>query len=299
MSRTKKIPGAVFVLFASFLWGTTGTAQALAPTNATPIAVGAIRIIIGSVALFILLQWRGIRLKDYSWPIKPVILAALGMAVYNLFFFAGVSKTGVAVGTIVTIGSSPILAGLIGWIVYQEKTNSRWVISTILAIFGGSLLIIPKESISIDFNGILLALGAGASYAAISVFSKRLLGVAPPLAVTSIMTFLGAIFMLPLLFLVDLNWLKTPQGLGIAFHLGVITIAVAFTLYAYGLKTIPAPKAVTLTLAEPLTASTLGILFLGERLTTLSTLGVILLLFGLLIVSTENASTIPKEASNP
>ena len=170
---------------------------------------------------------------------------------------------------------------------------------TFLAVFGGALLILPKESISINITGILLALGAGASYAAISVFSKRLLGVAPPLTVTSIMTFFGAIFMLPLLFLVDLTWLKTPQGWGVALHLGVITIAVAFTLYAYGLKTISAPKAVTLPLAEPLTASTLGILFLGERLTTLSTLGVILLLFGLLIVSTENASTIPKEAPNP
>lgn len=125
MVQSKKIPGAVFVLFASFLWGTTGTAQALAPSNATPIAVGTMRIIIGSAALYILLQWRGIRLKDYKWPIMPLALAALGMAANNLFFFAGVSKTGVAVGTIVTIGSSPILAGLIGWIVYQETINSR------------------------------------------------------------------------------------------------------------------------------------------------------------------------------
>jgi DME family drug/metabolite transporter len=54
--KSKNIPGAIFILSASFLWGTTGTAQALAPTNATPIAIGAMRIIIGSVALFILLQ---------------------------------------------------------------------------------------------------------------------------------------------------------------------------------------------------------------------------------------------------
>jgi len=296
MTESKKIPGAIFVLCASFLWGTTGTTQALAPPTATPLAIGAIRMIVGSLALLILLRWQGIRLKNYNWDFMPLVFSALGMAAYNLFFFAGVSKTGVAVGTVVTIGSSPILAGLIAWIAYKKSVNVRWLVSTFLAVFGGTLLIMPGETLNIDAGGVFLAIGAGASYAAFSVFSKQLVKNAPPLAVISIVTFLGTLLLTPLIFFVDLDWLKTPQGWGVAVHLGVITTAAAYTLYAYGLKTLSASKAVTLTLAEPLTAGAFGLLLLGERLTTISTLGVILLVCGLLIVSTERAPVKPKEA---
>ncbi|MBE9525184.1 MAG: EamA family transporter [Chloroflexi bacterium] len=293
--KSKNIPGAVLILSASFLWGTTGTAQALAPTYATPIAIGTIRIIFGSFALLILLRWQGIRLKDYDWPIVPVALSAIGMAAYNLLFFAGVSKTGVAVGTIATIGSSPIIAGLFSWIVHKEALSSRWLISTILAIFGGTLLIIPKESLNIDVGGVLLAISAGASYAIFSIFSKRLVSNSPPLAAISIVTFLGAILLSPLLFFINLTWLNTFGGWGVALHLGIITTAIAYTLYAYGLKTISAAKALTISLAEPLTASVFGILLLGERLTTLSTLGVIFLLIGIFIMSTEKTRSLSKE----
>lgn len=46
--------GAAWVLAAAVLWGTTGTAQALAPTGASPLAVAAMRLAIGGAALFAL-----------------------------------------------------------------------------------------------------------------------------------------------------------------------------------------------------------------------------------------------------
>ncbi len=46
--------GAWMVLAAGVLWGTTGTAQAFAPAGATPLAIGAIRLLVGGTALLIL-----------------------------------------------------------------------------------------------------------------------------------------------------------------------------------------------------------------------------------------------------
>ncbi|MEZ4645709.1 MAG: hypothetical protein R3E31_23765 [Chloroflexota bacterium] len=39
--------GRFLVLFAAMLWGTTGTAQALAPPTASPAAIGAVRLALG------------------------------------------------------------------------------------------------------------------------------------------------------------------------------------------------------------------------------------------------------------
>ena len=44
-----------------------------------------------------------------------MLIAAAGVAAYQLSFFAAVADTGVAVGTIVALGSAPALTGVIEW----------------------------------------------------------------------------------------------------------------------------------------------------------------------------------------
>jgi DME family drug/metabolite transporter len=64
-------------------------------------------------------------------------------------------------------------------------------------------------------------------------------------------------------------------------HLGIVTIAVAYLLYGYGLRSIPASMAATLTLAEPVTAAVAGVVVLDERLTAAGWLGAALVVAGL------------------
>ena len=71
--------------------------------------------------------------------------------------------------------------------------------------------------------------------------------------------------MLPLLPLTELTWVLQPRGMLIILHLGLVTTAVAYLLFARGLRQISTAAAVTLTLAEPLVAGMLGVLLLGER----------------------------------
>ena len=49
----------MFVLMAALLWGTTGSAQAFAPPDATPIVIGALRMAIGGTALLLVARVRG------------------------------------------------------------------------------------------------------------------------------------------------------------------------------------------------------------------------------------------------
>ncbi|MFA7467062.1 MAG: EamA family transporter [Desulfotomaculaceae bacterium] len=79
----------------------------------------------------------------------------------------------------------------------------------------------------------------------------------------------------------------TPLAIGAMRLLvgGLCLLAIAYFLFSKGLSLVPAATAVTLTLAEPLTAATLGVTVLGERLTAPAFAGIGLLLLGILILS--------------
>lgn len=277
--------GSLLVLAAAVLWGTTGTAQALAPEGAHPVSVGALRLVLGGLALLLFALARGIRLQLHTWPRSPVIITGVAIAAYQLCFFGGVSRTGVAVGTVVGIGSAPIMAGVLAWWLNRERPGLRWLAATALAVIGCTLLLVPGHDMHIDLLGVVLALGAGLSYALYALFSKQLLAYYPPDAVMAVVFCLGALLLMPLLFLVDLRWLGEPAGLLVVLHLGLVATALAYVLFARGLMTVLTATAVTLSLAEPLTAGLLGVLVVGEQLTLLALVGILLLFGGLALLS--------------
>lgn len=284
---SQKSSGQWFILTAAILWGTNGTAQAFAPSGSNPLVIGTLRLLIGGIALVGLATVRGSLKSGLSLPFWPTAGAGIGVALYQLCFFAGVAKTGVAVGTIVTIGSSPIFAGILGFLVYKERPGSLWMLSTALAITGCSLLTLPGSHVNVDVIGILLALGAGAAYGLYAVLNKGLIHARPPEAVTAMIFCAGAVVVLPVLLKVDTTWLLQPRSLLVVLHLGLITTAGSYTLFTHGLQTVSVATAVTLTLAEPLTASLLGIVVLGERLTLIAFVGIGLIFGGLALLSWE------------
>jgi len=117
------------------------------------------------------------------------------MAAYQPFFFAGVARTGVAVGTVVAIGSGPVWAGLLSILVRGERPSPRWLAATIVAVLGCVLLVTAGSDINVDPAGIGLALGAGLAYAAYAVASKGVLEKQQPDAAAAVIFTLGAVFL--------------------------------------------------------------------------------------------------------
>ena len=138
----------------------------------------------------------------------------------------------------------------------------------------------------------VLALVSGAGYATYTVTAKGLLraGHAPE-AVMARTFGIGAVLLVPVLVATAGPWLQTGGGLALVVYLGVVPTALAYVLYARGLRSLTAGETATLTLAEPLTATALGALVLGERPAGLALAGAALVLAGLLALATPGART--------
>lgn len=247
--------------------------------------VGTIRLAVGGCSLMILAIGR----KQFSggerWPVLQTAVSAFFVAAYQLCFFAAVAKTGVAIGTMVAIGSSPIAAGILGFWFRKETLERRWYIATLFAIFGCSLLSISGGQLNLDLLGVLLALGAGFSYAMYTVSIKGLLDNHSSDAVMAVVFSCAALILLPTLLLWNSSWLLQARGLAVALHLGVVTAALSYWLFARGLKSINVGNVATLSLAEPLTATLLGVLALGEHLSGQEIIGIFMIFTGIIVLS--------------
>lgn len=274
-----KLP-PILVLFAAILWGTTGTTQALAPETAHPIAIGATRLAVGGSFLLLIVLVIG-KFNFQDWPIRATIMASLCMALYQPLFFSAVSITGVAIGTVVAIGSAPIFSGLSEWIFLKIRPEKVWWYSSFLAILGCLMLFLNKDSVFVDPMGIVLALGAGLSFSSYTLISRTLVEKHSSLSVVAVVFISSAIILSPFLFVFDMSWIMSFRGVGVSLQLGIMATGVAYVLFSKGLTQVQPSTAVTLSLAEPLTASLLGVLLLDEYLSATSWFGIILLMIGI------------------
>lgn len=278
--------GGVLVVLAATLWGTAGTVQALAPTGATPLAVAALRLWVGGGTLVLLALGRGGLRGSPAWNRPLTALAVLSAALYQVAFFAGVNLTGVAVGTVVGIGSAVAFAGLLGRVFAGEHLTRRWYISTSMAGAGMLLLVwAGNDGAYVNPLGVALALGAGFSYALFTLVNKFLLADHPADEVMAVALGGGALLLTPVLFLVDLRWVVSGTGLVLVVHLGVLATGIAYALFGRGLRAVGVSAASTLTLAEPFTAALLGLVVLGEPVTVGVALGLVLIFGGLALLT--------------
>ena len=273
------------VLTAAVLFGTTGTAQALGPAM-DPLATGTARIIVGATLLTLIAVGTG-RARLGAGSRRLVLLSGAAVAAYQASFFAAVAETGVAVGTVVALGSAPAFTGLFASVFAGERLQRRWFAATGLAFAGVCLLTLGSgEGTQVSMPGVALALAAGAGYAGYAVAGKRLLddGATPEGLMAAVFS-TGALLLTPVLLFVPVGALTTTDGIALALYLGALPTALAYILFARGLERIGPSETSTLTLAEPVTATLLGVLVLSERPSAAAAAGAALVLGGLVALA--------------
>jgi DME family drug/metabolite transporter len=274
--------GAVLIVLAAMTWGTTGATMKLiaARSAMSPLLVGLFRVAIAAPLLCLAGRWLGgpVRVPDRRDRLR-LLLAGLAMGAFQAFYFWGVEKTSVAVGSLVAICSAPLLITVLAAAALGERIDGRTWGALLAGIAGAALLTVGPHGLGRRppgfVAGVGLALGAGASYATYAVMVKDVVRRVPPVTVAALTFSMAALSLGPALLA------ERPPADAYAWsllvYLGVVPTAAAYILYVRGLRTTPVTVSGVLTLAEPLTATLLGVVFFGDRLGAVGALGATLL----------------------
>lgn len=287
--------GFGLLVLAGLLWGTGGvTGVALSDSSGLGAsAVAAYRLALGGGLLVVLLvagrRWLP-RAAAARWRI---VVSGLLAASFQACYFGAMTVASVSVSTLVTIGSAPMLVVLAQSIRRRRMPTARQVRPLLLGVVGLALLVGGPTAPGTDTRqallGILLALGAGASFAALSIVAARPHRGTTPEVVTGYGFLLGGLVLaVGTLPFGTLTFAPTTQSLLLVAVLALAPTALAWTLYFRGLGHAGPAVATLVALLEPLMATVLAVLLLGETVTLPLAVG-----GGLLLLSVIDARPRP------
>jgi DME family drug/metabolite transporter len=274
------------------MWGTTGVVAAGMTPDVSTFAIGAFTMGVGGIVLAAL-TWPAVR-RALSIPQARwwVLLGGIGVLVYPLSFYAGMRDAGVAVGNTVALGSGPLFAGVIEWLATKRRPTKNWFVAVIIA--GAGLIFVGVArgaSSDVGLTGVLLALIAGMAYALYSVAGSRVIA-----AGASFQGSMGAVFgagALPLLFVLLFTGgplVSNLDNLTRGAYLALGPLVLAYLLFGFALTRASASLVTLVTLLEPVFATVLAVVVLGEALPGIGWVGIALLVSGVAVATVPRRS---------
>ncbi|CAH7008458.1 Permease of the drug/metabolite transporter (DMT) superfamily [Vibrio chagasii] len=288
--------GTLAILFASILWGTTGTAASFAP-DLSPLAIGAFSMGVGGLMQAGLAYRKILFAFDKLLQNKKLLtVSALALAVYPLAFYSSMKLSGVAMGTVVSIATAPFFSALLECLISKENNiNKRWLTSFAIGVVGIGLLVFSESSVGSEPNdnlkllGIGLGLVAGLCYAIYSWATKALIdqGIKSQAAMGSIFG-LGAMLLLPTLRFTGDSLFASSTNIFVVSYLVLLPQCLGYIAFSFGLRHVTASSANLITLLEPVVAAVLAVWIVGERIPFVGWIGMLLIVTCLFIQSQPN-----------
>lgn len=304
-SSQNKSLGVAFVLIASVLWGTTGTAATFAP-NVSPLAIGAAAMGLGGLLqMLIALRQIGSDWAKLRAQSAYVLIGSAAVAIYPLAFYSSMHLAGVTIGTVITIGSAPLLSAVIERVFDNKPLTRRWATGATLGLLGTVMLCMAKTHGQVDAStdtssvrslfGILLGLVAGVTYALYSWTAHRLIQKDISSGAAMGATFgLGGLALIPVLLVTGTPLIESWTNAAVGLYMVFIPMGLGYIFFGKGLAQIAASTATTLSLIEPVVAALLAAVVVGEQLPLLGWIGAALIVSCLYVLVQQ-----PKRRQEP
>ncbi|MGP3751051.1 DMT family transporter [Streptomyces sp. IBSNAI001] len=303
----------VYLVVAGLAWGTAGAAASLLfrISDLGPLALSFWRCAGGLVLLAGALALRPRRPRTAAEPRRRRLLRVLGtgigLTVFQSAYFAAVEATGLAVGTVVTLGAGPVLIAVGARLTMGERLGAGGLAAVAGALVGLAVLVLGGEPAEVRPAGLLLAVLSAAGYAAITLLTRWLGrdGAAGDSLSTSAWAFgIGAVGLLPMAAAEGLvpHTVETGHVLWLLVYVAAVPTALAYALYFAGAAVVRSATVSVIMLLEPVSAAVIAVTVLRERLTAATVVGTLLLLTavaGLALAETRGASAARRRAAVP
>lgn len=282
--------GMILVAIGAATWGTIGIAVSLLYRfeQTTPLSVSFLRLAMAAPVLML------VSVKITGSPVARIPrrdLATMGLmgiayASYQLCYFAAIPRIGVALAVLLNICSGPIFIALLARAFLGERVTPAMACALVAGITGTMLVIVApgQEAAPVSVSGAILALGAGASYAVVTVCARRVANKYHPVQPLAIAFTLGTLLLLPLVLQQGLVITYSTVGWLLLVHIALVPTILGYVVYLWGLRSTSATVAAILTLLEPLISTLLATVVLDEQLTPVRVLGGLILLGSVMLL---------------
>ncbi|MFD4156396.1 DMT family transporter [Streptomyces hydrogenans] len=295
----------LYLVVAGVAWGTAGAAGSLVFRNSDmgPLALsfwrcaGGLLLLLAVPALRLLRPGRARPASASSGaPAVASVVESrrtrliriggtgLGLAVFQTAYFAAVESTGLAVGTVVTLGAGPVLIAVGARVTMGERLGLGGLAAVGGALAGLAVLVLGGGGAEVRLAGVGYAVLSAAGFAALTLLTRWLgrsgAGAAGSLASTAWTFGVSALVVLPLAAVEGLlpHTEDVVRLLLLLLYVAAIPTALAYALYFAGAAVVRAATVSVIMLLEPVSAALLAVTLLDEELTATTVLGTVLLL---------------------
>lgn len=295
-----------YLVVAGVAWGTAGAAASLVyrVSDIGPLSLsfwrcaGGLVLLLGALALR---RGRAATAAVPAGPVEPrrrrlirVLGTGVGLAVFQSAYFAAVEETGLAVGTVVTLGAGPVLIALGARVTMGERLGGSGLVAVVGALAGLVVLVLGGDGATVRPVGIAYAILSAAGYAAITLLTRRLGrdgGTAGSLSTTAWAFAVAGLCVLPLAAGEGLlpHTAEPAQVLWLLLYVAAVPTALAYALYFAGAAVVRSATVSVIMLLEPVSAAVIAVALLGEQLTAATVVGTLLLLAAVVGLATAEA----------
>ncbi len=284
--------GYLLMAITALLWSGNAVIGRAVHETVPPIALNFWRWVV-TLPVFLVLAWPHLR-KDWplvrrNWPIL-LLLAILGISVYNTFIYIAVNTT-TAINVLLINSGRPVVIVFLSYALFRERVSALQAMGFVLAL-SGTLTILARGDldalIGVRFiAGDLWVVVATVCWAFYTVlFPKR-----PAIHPTNLMLVtivMGLAVLLPFYLweaLLVRPMPMTPQTYWAVGYLGLLAGGLAYMCFNRTVEVLGANRAGLTSYLTPIAGTALAIYFLGEQFKTFHVAGVGLILIGVVFAT--------------
>lgn len=282
-------------------WGSSFVVVRIALNEGlTPVSIATFRFLIAGGFFTMILILKKIRRRNYQLLVDlrdvPIllILALTGVTFFFTAQYSGIKMASASVAAIFVCLLAPLIITIFSARIFQEHLVKKQILGISIAAIGAFAVIMggtPAFSRSKEFFlGSLILLSTPVLWAIYSLLGKKMMEKYTPFLMTSYITILGGLCLLPLSVMENsFNEVFSMTGiswLAILF-LSVTCSLLGYYIWLYVLKQVGPSITSSFLFAEPLVTVLFSVIFVGEELNSPIIIGGLLIFLGVYLVTTR------------
>lgn len=298
-----KTKAFIYIIIAGILWGTSGIfVHYLTPYGFTSLQMTAVRGLVSFLGMAIYAAFKSKSLFNVKLLDLLIFIIPIGITLFSTAFLYYTSMTMTSVSTaVVLMYMAPVYVMIFSVIFLGERFSKMKLISVASMLIGCCLVSGIIGGIAFDVWGIVLGFLSGISYAIYNIITKiALKGKRNAVTVTLYSFFTMAVIAMSVANPEDIisKAASNPlPSIPLLIGLGIATFVTPYFLYTLAMRDLPAGTASALGIIEPMAATIFSVLILGEKLSWLSAIGIVLILLAVFMLgkaegSHENTKTL-------